>query len=195
MLENSIADTDICKESILKPSWVPNLGTALLHKTFPLLGRTLLTVKYINRNPKWQKGSVLRTEFKGMVAKPNSGRGAVSFLKIHPGCIHYQDSACLSFMHLTTRQREAANKRLRITTDSKLLGCKFKKSWDKSLIGQYGQAHPEPISCKNVEVCLNHVLKWRRLHSQNALGARQIRKETKEKAISPVKRNSVKLKM
>lgn len=60
MLENSIEDFDICKESILKFSGAPNLGTALLHKTFPLLGRTLLTVNYINRNPNGREG----TEFK-----------------------------------------------------------------------------------------------------------------------------------
>ena len=55
------------------------MGTALLHKTFPVLGRTLLTVKYINRNPNDRKGSVLEDRIQGMVAKPNSGRGAVSF--------------------------------------------------------------------------------------------------------------------
>lgn len=51
------------------------MGIALLHKTFPLLGRTLLTVNYINRNANDRKGSVLEGRIQGMVAQPNSERG------------------------------------------------------------------------------------------------------------------------
>ena len=138
MLENSIADIDICKESILKPFWVPNLGTALLHKTFPLLGRTLLTAKYINRNPNDRKGSVLEDRIQGMVAQPNSGRGAVSFPENKT-----QDTYTIHFHRLPHMAGDTATKRLRITTDSKfpsVSSCKFKNPETSLWLVSDGQA-------------------------------------------------------
>lgn len=98
------------------------MGTALLHKTFPLLGRTLLTVKYINRNPNDRKGSVLENRIQGMVAKPNSGRGAVSFPENKTQDAFTIRTLCLSLIHAPHyKAGDTATKRLRITTDSKLL--------------------------------------------------------------------------
>ena len=60
-------DFDVCKGSILKPSWIPNMRTALLHKTSPFISLLIINDRLSND----RNGGVLEDRIQGMVRQQN----------------------------------------------------------------------------------------------------------------------------